>query len=82
MKPIFIISESSHVPGKGKSSVSNVFSHAQPCPCSMYTRNQKQKGLKTRSHWDKKNRFGQIRGKEATRDKEVLEESSPLLPCL
>lgn len=48
----------------------------------MYTRNQKQKGLKTRSHWDKKNRFGQIRGKEATRDKGTLEESSPLLPCL
>lgn len=51
--------ESSHVPGKKvKSDVSNVFSAVQPCPCSMYSRNQKQKGLKTMSHGDKKNRLG------------------------
>lgn len=47
--------ESSHVPGKKvKSNVSNVFCAIQPCPCSMYSRNQKQKGLETMSHRDKK----------------------------
>lgn len=42
-KAYFYIHESSHAPGKVKSNVSNVFSHAQPCPRSMYTRNEKQK---------------------------------------
>jgi len=65
-KAYVYIFESSHADGKVKSDVSNVFSHAQPFPHSMYTRNKKQKGLKTRSHWDKKNILQQVRGKEAT----------------
>lgn len=81
-KAYFYIFESSHAPEKVKGNICNVFSHAQPCLQSIYTRNQKQKGLKTRNHLDKKNRLGQIRGKEATKDKKFLEGTSPLLPCL
>lgn len=46
MKPVFIISESSHVPGKVKSYVSNVFSHAQPCPMQYVHKKSKAERIK------------------------------------